>query len=172
MSDSVDARLTFAATIYVSFAAYFQVIRSALPKSPNLSLMEIIVYAIIAVCVLGVGRTLTIRQYQPELWDDSLFIISLALLIGSIVIILGGFIVHKFYLERQYLGKNNNQQTKISAKIRIDEWQNIEVREALYDFKYDFIFAETKKAITSPNIRVAEISDLKKNPTLVKIDYP
>ena len=64
MSSSVDARLTFAATIYVSFAAYFQVIRSALPKSPQLSMMEVIVYAIIAICVLGVSRTLTIRKYE------------------------------------------------------------------------------------------------------------
>ena len=63
MSPDIDARLTFAATIYVSFAAYFQVIRSALPKSPHISMMEIIVYAIIAICVLGVSRTLTLKLY-------------------------------------------------------------------------------------------------------------
>ena len=136
----MDSRITFAATIYVSFAAYFQVIRSALPKSPNISMMEIIVYAIISICVLGVIRTLNLINYHEyNIWYDPYFIVSGALLIGSILIIIGGFIIYKLILEPQYYSSDNS--SKVSTKIIVDEWQNIEVRDALYDFKFDICFA-------------------------------
>ena len=148
MSSNVDARLTFAATVYVSFAAYFQVIRGALPKSPTITLMEILVYAIIGICVLGTFRTLSLKNYHYDPWRDPLFIISLILLLGSMMIILGGFVFYKMVLERDYRAVSKENATKISTKIRFEEWENVELRESLLNFKYDLTYAETKKRIS------------------------
>ena len=115
---SIDARVTFAATVYVSFAAYFQVIRGALPKSSNLSIMEILVYAIIGICVLGVVRSLSKNEdLQADPWGDPLFWVSIFFFSVSLVVILGGFLVHKLCMEPKYRRDPSDNEIKTSNKI-------------------------------------------------------
>lgn len=106
MSESFDNRIINTATVYISFATYFQVIRSVLPKSSHISLMEIFVYCIISICIFAIGETMIMRS-NPSIieihpFERVLFMISFLIEVISFLMVSGGLLFHLLILKPSY----------------------------------------------------------------------
>lgn len=94
-----SSRLSNLATLLVAYSAFFPTIRARIPPSPSITMIDLIVYSIISTSLLCFIRSFLNKEKTEEYnWQqDPIFLLCVGIDITTVIIILIGMSIHKFY---------------------------------------------------------------------------
>ena len=104
--NDLSMRISNSVFIDLSLLDYIPTIRSQLPGTPNLLLIEVLLYSLAVTFHLTIIDSYLVYQtpdYQMNWKTNILFIISLVISLMTVVIVLALSLIHKFCWERDYI---------------------------------------------------------------------
>lgn len=101
-------RISNGSLLNLSLFEYIPTIRSQIPDTPKVMLVEILLYAIGITFTLNLIQSYIISSLDPDTYSfdysrDPFFIISAILLVLTFIVVTVLLLVHKIYWESNYL---------------------------------------------------------------------
>lgn len=119
---TLSDRIAAIATLTLAFIAFIPTINEQVPKTPQLKIIDMLIYLEVFASVLCLIQSFLGRDYTDEYdWStDPFYIATIALNLLTIFVELTLFIVHKAYWERKYLQEGAEKYNG----LRRAEWSN------------------------------------------------
>lgn len=122
---SLSDRIASIAVLLLAYTTFLPVVRDRIPPSPNITLIEIMLYAIMLSSTLCLLRSFLDRdkkEYSYKWRSDPCFIISLTILIVVFLMVIIGYVGRK----RRHRHNNSLQSKKFTKQVKdFKKWRSL-----------------------------------------------
>lgn len=109
---SLSGRIAAIATLTLAFIAFIPTINEQIPQTPNIKLVEILIYIETIASILCLIQSLLYKDETADyVWqEDGFFIVALVLNLLTVFIVFLLFIIHKCFWETVYASESNHSK--------------------------------------------------------------